>query len=77
MAKYTRVEKDRCIVCGACVAIAPDVYEYDDEGYAGVIFGGDDNRGVTAIDEEFLDDLLDAEDGCPTLAVKLSDTPFS
>ncbi len=31
MAKYTWVEKDTCIACGACGATAPDIYDYDDE----------------------------------------------
>ena len=32
MAKYTWVEKDTCIACGACGATAPDIFDYDDEG---------------------------------------------
>ena len=38
MAKYTFVDKDTCIACGACGATAPDIYDYDDEGLAEVIF---------------------------------------
>ena len=34
MAKFTIVSKDECIACGACGAVAPDVFGYDDEGYA-------------------------------------------
>jgi ferredoxin len=30
MAKYTIVDKDTCIACGACGAAAPDIYDYDD-----------------------------------------------
>ena len=37
MTKYTWVEKDTCIACGACGATAPDIYDYDDEGLAEVI----------------------------------------
>ena len=43
MAKYTIVDKDTCIACGACGAAAPDIYDYDDEGIAFVIL--DDNMG--------------------------------
>ena len=37
MAKYTIVDMDTCIACGACGAAAPDIYDYDDEGIAYVI----------------------------------------
>src|SRR5690554_7653242 len=51
--------------CGACGATAPDIYDYDDEGLAEVILDGDNNRGITAIHDNLLDDLQDASDGCP------------
>ena len=34
MAKYTIVDKETCIACGACGAAAPDIFDYDDEGLA-------------------------------------------
>jgi ferredoxin len=77
MAQYTYVDKDTCIACGACGAAAPDIFEYDDEGLAHVIFKGDDNRGIMAIDEILWDELQDALDGCPTDSIKISDKPFS
>ncbi len=77
MAKYTWVEKETCIACGACGATAPDIYDYDDEGLAEVIYQGDNNRGITEIPEELYDDLQDAQDGCPTDSIKISDEPFN
>lgn len=77
MAKYTWVEKDTCIACGACGATAPDIYDYDDEGLAEVIYENDGNRGVTAISEDLFDDLQDACDGCPTDSIKIADEPFN
>lgn len=77
MAKFTWVEKDTCIACGACGATAPDIYDYDDEGIAHVIYGGDDNHGNTEIPEDLYDDLQDAADGCPTDSIKVADTPFN
>ena len=61
MAKYTWVDKDTCIACGACGATAPDIYDYDDEGLAEVIYSGDNNRGITEIPEDLYDDLQDAQ----------------
>lgn len=76
MAQYTCVDKDTCIACGACGAAAPDIFDYDDAGLAHVIFKGDDNRGISAIDESLWDDLQDALDGCPTDSIMISDKPF-
>jgi ferredoxin len=76
MPKYTRVDKDTCIACGACGASAPDIFDYDDDGLAQNVYNGDDNRGVVEIPEELYDDLQDALDGCPTDSIKVSDKPF-
>lgn len=78
MAKYTWVDKDTCIACGACGATAPDIYDYDGDGLAEAIYGGDGNRGVTAIEDiELIDDIQDAQDGCPTDSIKVAGVPFS
>ncbi|ANS73851.1 ferredoxin [Paenibacillus yonginensis] len=77
MAKYTWVDKDTCIACGACGATAPDIFDYDDEGLAEVIYQSDANRGVTEIEEGLYDDLQDACDGCPTDSIKIADEPFN
>jgi len=77
LAKFTWVEKDTCIACGACGATAPDIYDYDDEGLAEVIYDGDNNRGVTEIPEDMYEDMQDACDGCPTDSIRISDEPFN
>jgi ferredoxin len=77
MAKFTWVDKETCIACGACGATAPDIYDYDDEGLAEVIYNADGNKGTTEIPEDLYDDLQDAADGCPTDSIKIADSPFS
>ncbi|MCR6110617.1 ferredoxin [Bacillus sp. A301a_S52] len=74
MAKYTIVDKDTCIACGACGAAAPDIYDYDDDGIAWVIL--DDNQGTKEVPEELHEDMEDALDGCPTDSIKIADEPF-
>ncbi|MFD1039499.1 ferredoxin [Virgibacillus byunsanensis] len=74
MPKYTIVDKETCIACGACGAAAPDIYDYDDEGIAYVII--DENSGKTAIPEDLEDDMIDAYEGCPTDSIKISEKPF-
>ena len=77
MEKYATVVKDECIACGACASYAPEIFDYDDDGYAQNIYRNDGNSGVTPIDEALHEDLTDAAECCPTEAIKVSDTPFS
>lgn len=74
MAKYTIVDKETCIACGNCGGVAPELFAYDDEGISYALL--DDNEGVTPIEEEYLDDLEDAYEGCPSDSIKVSDEPF-
>ncbi|MGE7040782.1 ferredoxin, partial [Staphylococcus hominis] len=64
MAKYTIVDMDTCIACGACGAAAPDIYDYDDEGIAFVIL--DDNQGTAEVPDALSKDMEDATESCQT-----------
>ena len=77
MSKFSIVSKDECIACGACGAVAPDIFGYDDEGYAENIFEGDANTGTKEIADNLEADLIDAVEGCPTEAIKVQDSPFN
>ncbi|PWA11970.1 ferredoxin [Pueribacillus theae] len=74
MSKYTIIDKNTCIACGTCGAIAPDIYDYDDDGIAYAIL--DNNKGIVKVPEEFLDDIEEACEGCPTDSLKVADKPF-
>ncbi|WP_430785492.1 ferredoxin [Virgibacillus flavescens] len=74
MPKYTIVDIETCIACGACGAAAPDIYDYDDEGIAFVAV--DDNTGTLDIPEVLEEDMLDACEACPTDSIKVSDKKF-
>ncbi|KMY48983.1 ferredoxin [Peribacillus loiseleuriae] len=74
MAKYTLVDQDTCIACGACGATAPEIFDYNDEGIAFAIL--EDNTGITEVPEELEEDLEDAFDGCPTDSIKVALEPF-
>ncbi len=56
MAKV-EVDKNKCIGCGACTAIAPDVFDFDDDGLA------------KATSDKVNDDVKTAAEGCPTEAI--------
>ncbi|BCG60403.1 ferredoxin [Paenibacillus sp. URB8-2] len=77
MGKYAVVKKDSCIACGSCGSIAPDIFDFDSDGIAEVIFEGDDNRGVTAIPENLQEELQEAAESCPTECIQHAEAPFA
>ncbi len=74
MAKYTIVDQETCIACGSCGAVSPEVFDYNEEGTAYVVL--DDNTGSDEIPEELIEDVEDAQEGCPTESIKVGNTPF-
>ena len=74
MVKYTMVDQDTCIACGACAIAAPDLFDYNEEG---ISFGLlDDNKGITPVAEESIDELEDAYESCPSNSIQMADEPF-
>ncbi|MDP9742580.1 UNVERIFIED_ORG: ferredoxin [Bacillus sp. B2I3] len=71
LSKYTVVDQETCIACGAA---APEIFDYNDEGVAFVIL--DENEGTAEVPEGFFDDLGDAVEGCPTDSIKVETSPF-
>lgn len=55
-----KVEKERCIGCGACVGTCSEVFDFDDDGQAHVINQPNDENTEKAIE---------ALEGCPTSAI--------
>ncbi|GGL43483.1 ferredoxin [Sporolactobacillus putidus] len=74
MAKYTRVNQDTCIACGACQASAPDIFDCDGEEIAFSLI--DENKGIRPIPEALLEDLEDAYMGCPTESIEVAEHPL-
>jgi ferredoxin len=59
------VDRDRCVGSGTCEALAPAVFEVDDDGVLTVL------RPEPAADQ--LSDVRDAVLACPTRALALAD----
>lgn len=56
------VDPDLCIACGACIDVAPEIFDYDDEGLSHAI--------VDEVPEDQEDLAREAIDICPTEAIK-------
>lgn len=56
------VDKDKCIGCGACVAIASESFKLGDDGKAEVIEPAGDKEK----------EIRNAAEGCPVGAIKIS-----
>lgn len=56
------VDKETCIGCGLCASLAPDIFEMEDDGLAGVV------GEVTSTNEA---DVKNAEESCPVCAIKV------
>lgn len=60
-----KVSKDLCIGCGACAALVDDVFEIGEDGLA--------EAKVDKVNEELVDEVRDAAEGCPTSAIEVSE----
>ena len=53
------VHEDKCIRCGACVAKAPDTFDYGDDGESVVI------------NDEVTEEVRNVVDMCPVSAIEI------
>ena len=56
-----KVNEEACIGCGACLAIAEDVFELNDDGLSQV--------KVAEVPEEAQAQAMEAVESCPTAAI--------
>ena len=56
-----KINEDSCIGCGACQAIADDVFELNDEGISEV--------KVDIVDDNLKEQVVEAIESCPTGAI--------
>ena len=59
----TKVIKDRCIGCGACTAICPEIYGIDDDGLAIAL--------NEEINDEYKENASIASESCPVSAIEI------
>lgn len=61
MNKKIIVDKEKCIGCGTCIALAPEIFEMDDAGKSNI-------KKSSKINGETLKLAIDS---CPTQAIKI------
>ena len=57
-----KVIEDKCIGCGACVAIAPENFDFNKEGLS------------TVIGEEITEKTVEAKEACPVYAIEIDES---
>ncbi len=62
MSQKLVVNKEKCLGCGFCVSVCPDVFEIGADGKSQVIQGADLQNNETCIKE--------AKEGCPVGAIE-------
>ena len=68
------VNKDVCIGCGACTAIANNVFEIGDDGFAEAMAPYvDENAKTKEVSEEEKDNVIDAAESCPVGAIQVEE----
>lgn len=65
MKKVVKVNKDKCLGCGMCVGINPDVFDFDDDGLA--------KANNDKINEENKELVNNAIDSCPVSAIEVKE----
>jgi ferredoxin len=72
MYKITHIKKN-CIGCGACVAIAPEFWEMDENGLSHLKGSSTDENGndVREIDDNDAEINQEAADACPVQIIKV------
>ncbi|RKZ28065.1 ferredoxin [bacterium] len=56
-----RIDEEKCIACGVCSSICPDVFQPRDDGIASIV--------VPESELDNFDCIQDAIDSCPTEAI--------
>ncbi|HRY74178.1 ferredoxin [Candidatus Dojkabacteria bacterium] len=60
------IDKTKCIMCGSCVAICPEVFEMKDDGSVDV---KDQYKGVDIQDPILVEKVKQAQLACPATAI--------
>lgn len=72
---YAQVDRDACIACGLCQMLAPELFDYDENGIASYI--PDQNTGSKPLTPAQAILFKKAFSRCPTGAIQHAEHPFA
>jgi ferredoxin len=61
-----KVDKETCIGCGTCIAVAPEIFEFDSDGKS-------KPKSEIVEDQNLIEKAKDAAAACPTHSIKLTE----
>lgn len=67
------IDKNKCIKCGLCVSICPDVFVLEEDGI-GIAYKDENSVGKKS-GKKLIDDLKMAEMSCPVRVIKIEEKP--
>lgn len=62
-----KINKEKCVMCGSCVAICPEVFEMKDDGSVDVKA---QYQNVDIADTALIEKVKQAQAACPTMAIE-------
>lgn len=65
-----QINKEKCVMCGSCVAICPEVFEMKDDGSVDVKA---QYQNVDIADTALIEKVKQAQAACPTMAIEIEE----
>lgn len=65
-----KINKEKCVMCGSCVAVCPEVFEMKDDGSVDV---KTEYHNVNIEDVALIEKIKQAQTACPTLAIEIEE----
>lgn len=62
-----KISKEKCVMCGSCVAVCPEVFEMKDDGTVDV---KTEYQNVDIKDDMLIEKVKQAQAACPTSAIE-------
>lgn len=60
-----KVNKEKCLICGMCASMLPEVFNFNDEGF---VEANNDN-----INDENEEEVKDTKNNCPVGAIEIEE----
>lgn len=60
-----KVNKEKCLICGMCASMLPEVFNFNDEGF---VEANNDN-----INEDNEEEVKDTKNNCPVGAIEIDE----